>query len=57
MNFFKDQFNNLFSQKNDSHVASNKDNEEGNSIIAGEGQDPNDIDLDLDIQDAQLAEF
>ena len=36
MNFLKDQFNNSFSRKDDSSMNSNKDSEEGNSVIARE---------------------
>ena len=57
MQFFKDQF--ISSFKDDSSMGSAKDSEEGKSICAGEGQDP-DEDFsfeDFELHDEQMAEF
>ena len=52
--FFKDQFQSSFQiqSKDDASMNSAKDSEDNDSIIAGEGQDQEDINSeDLDIQD------
>ena len=60
MNFFEDQFQSSFQSqsKEDTSMNSTKDGEEHDFIIAGEGQDQEDINFeDLDIQEEQMTLF
>ena len=60
LRFFQDQFQSSFpsQSKDDSSMNSTKDSEENNSVIAVEGQDPEDIKSEnLDIQEEQMDIF